>query len=78
MMQAARTGRPRRDLTGMRRGALRVMAVAPNGDDGETRWHCQCRCGRVTVVRTCHLTWGKHPASCGRCNAATKWTWWAA
>jgi len=36
-----------KDLTGRRIGRWTVLAHAPTGKPGSTRWRCQCDCGRI-------------------------------
>lgn len=41
------------DLTGQRFGRLMVTGAAPRlGPHDDTRWHCQCDCGELRIVRS--------------------------
>jgi 5-methylcytosine-specific restriction endonuclease McrA len=52
------------DLTGSRFGRLLVVAEAPRGESGRTRWECLCDCGRTRTVWSSNLTTRK-TQSCG-------------
>ena len=51
------------DLTGQKFGRLTVIERAENKGK-KTAWLCQCECGNVSVVRSCHLKSGAI-VSCG-------------
>jgi len=51
------------DLRGQKFGRLTVGALAINDGNGR-RWHCQCDCGKQTIVRTEYLRTGD-TKSCG-------------
>ncbi len=55
---------PRRKLTGKKFGRLTVLRVAKPDKHGNTRWVCQCDCGKETTVRYQHLSTGRQQ-SCG-------------
>lgn len=44
-----------RDLVGQRFGWLTVIAFSHRDAKRNAHWHCQCDCGRETVVRGDHL-----------------------
>lgn len=50
------------DLTGQRFGRWTVLEYA--GYDNGVKWKCRCECGRVKIVRSDHLRYGKS-TSCG-------------
>lgn len=51
------------DLTDRRFGFLVAKhRAASNGSN--TRWHCECDCGRTKIIRTCSLVRGD-TSSCG-------------
>lgn len=53
------------DLSGKRFGRLVVTGRSKiNTLNGESRWVCNCDCGKTTVVRTTHLR-GNKTLSCG-------------
>lgn len=57
------------DLTGQRFGRLVVIGLSsPGGKNKPAIWNCQCDCGRLTSVRSCHLRGGKI-RSCGCLHA---------
>lgn len=52
------------DLSGRTFGRLTVVKYAGKNKHGLSLWECQCGCGNVVWVTTCHLT-GNHSKSCG-------------
>ncbi len=54
------------DLTGQKFGRLTVLSRADNDQNGNTRWLCQCDCGKQKTVLGSSLVSG-HTKSCG-CN----------
>jgi hypothetical protein len=58
------TSRPLIDLTGFRFGKLTVIRRAPDGPRHETRWLCQCDCGKTSTPRSKKLRAGT-AQSCG-------------
>ena len=54
------------DLTGQKFGRLTVLSRADNEQNGNTRWLCQCDCGKQKTVLGSSLVSG-HTKSCG-CN----------
>jgi hypothetical protein len=53
-----------KDLTGMTFGDLRVLRREVNDSQGNTRWVCECACGKVIVTRGTRLSYGS-TRSCG-------------
>lgn len=53
-----------KDLTGMTFGDLRVLHREVNDPQGNTRWVCECACGKVIVTRGTRLSYGS-TRSCG-------------
>ena len=51
------------DLTGQRFGKLTVLQ-REGSKNGHVTWKCQCDCGNIIVVRSCHLASGKQ-STCG-------------
>lgn len=55
---------PRKNLTGQRFGHLTVLEFKDRNDRGNSRWVCQCDCGKKRVVYYQHLV-QKNTKSCG-------------
>lgn len=55
---------PARKLEGLTFGRLRVLGRAPSSRQGAAMWHCECACGKRTIVRGGNLTMRK-TESCG-------------
>lgn len=55
------------NLLGQTFGKLIVIKEA-NSKGGKTYWLCQCECGKIKEVQTCHLRSGKI-TSCGGCKS---------
>lgn len=53
-----------KDLTGMTFGDLEVLRREANDSRGNTRWACECACGRLMVTRGTRLSYGS-TKSCG-------------
>lgn len=53
-----------KDLTGMTFGDLKVLRREVNDSRGNTRWACECACGKVIVTRGTRLSYGS-TRSCG-------------
>lgn len=53
-----------KDLTGMTFGDLTVLHKETNDPRGNTRWACECACGKRMVTRGTRLTYGS-ARSCG-------------
>jgi hypothetical protein len=53
-----------KDLTGMTFGELKVLHREGNDPKGNTRWTCECACGKVIVTRGTRLSYGS-TRSCG-------------
>ncbi len=53
-----------KDLTGKTFGGLKVLRREANDSRGNTRWICECVCGKVMVTRGTHLSYGS-TRSCG-------------
>jgi len=68
-------GRKAEDLTGMKFNSLTVLRRAPDRrykcGTVETRWICQCDCGKETEVSRGHLKSGK-VKTCG-CSRGERW-----
>ena len=52
------------DIIGQNFGRLTAIRRISNGNDGHTRWYCQCECGGITEARTTQLRSGVS-RSCG-------------
>lgn len=66
--ETARPGPPIKCLIGQRFGQLLVLRRAGRTKGRQTRWLCQCDCGKETVVVRGNLTTG-HTQSCGCLHA---------
>jgi hypothetical protein len=53
-----------KDLTGMTFGDLKVLRREVNDSQGNSRWACECVCGKVIVTRGTRLSYGS-TKSCG-------------
>ncbi len=47
------------DLTGRRFGKWTIKYIASPDPFGKIRWHCECQCGRTSIVRVYDLRAGK-------------------
>lgn len=57
------------NLTGQRFGRLKVISLNSKGAKNKPAiWNCQCDCGNLTSVRSCHLRGGA-TRSCGCMHA---------
>lgn len=54
------------DLTNQKFGKLTALKKAPSRS-GKTYWVCQCECGTIKEIQTCHLVNGK-TITCNQCN----------
>src|ERR1041385_6044804 len=62
-------GKPE-DLTNREFGRLTVLHILDERQNGHVVWKCQCLCGNIVNVKSCHLK-SKHTKSCGCFQAET-------
>lgn len=60
-------GRPINSLVGQRFGMLKVIEQAESAENRQTRWLCQCDCGRTYVAYGVNLK-ANRTVSCGQCT----------
>jgi hypothetical protein len=64
---------PPRKLIGLTFGRLKVLEQAPSNKYGQSMWHCECSCGKKTVVRGGNLTMRKiNSCGCIRRKASSR------